>query len=154
MYVIAISALSLSAHFFLNASCALNEGFLYYVMLSRCSCLENIFLDDKFDLEMIQCKRQTLKEAERLDAKSIAKKMSEETLDIFCINVRSFSKHVKDILSDPFAKQAKYICLTETWIEPDKEDALSIEDKVMYHSSFGKGKGCSIMSSEKRENHR
>ena len=29
MYVIAISALSLSAHFFLNASCALNEGLLY-----------------------------------------------------------------------------------------------------------------------------
>ena len=29
VYAISISALSLSAHFFLNASCALNEGFLY-----------------------------------------------------------------------------------------------------------------------------
>ena len=121
---------------------------LYYVMLSRCASVENIYLDDKFDIDQIRCNAQALKEAAILDEKSLNEAKKNDIYDIFYINVRSFSKHERDLWHDIGAKNSRYVCLSETWIEPSRETPIATEDKFMYHSSFGRGKGCAIVSPE------
>ena len=118
---------------------------LYYVMLSRCSSIDNVFLDKNFELDKIKCNPRTLMEAERLDFESVANKLKEECLEIFCINIRSLSKHSLDLLNDFYASQAKYVCLTETWIDPAVTNNYAFGSKTVCHSSAGKGRGCCIL---------
>ena len=117
---------------------------LYYVMLSRCASVENIYLDNKFDIDQIRCNAQALKEAAILDEKSLNEAKKNDIFDIFYINVRSFSKHERDLWHDIGAKNSRYVCLSETWIDPSRESPIATEDKFMYHSSFGRGKGYAI----------
>ena len=66
---------------------------LYYVMLSRVSSLDNVFLDEKFELEKILCNEYALQESNELEQKSISNGLKDEALEIFYINVRSFQTH-------------------------------------------------------------
>ena len=93
---------------------------MYYVMFSRCSCLENIFLDENVDLEKLFCDPKALEEKLRLDKESLALSLSTDVMDLFYINIRSFSKHQKDLLNDPYAMSSKNLALVETWINPSE----------------------------------
>ena len=119
---------------------------LYYVMLSRCTSIDHIFLDKDFDLNQIQCSPKALQESERLTARSLNNEIEKDKCDFFFMNVRSFSKHAEDLLSDLHAKQARYICLAETWIDCNKATPFERNDKFVYHASFGNGKGSCIIS--------
>ena len=119
-------------------------------MLSRCASVENIYLDDKFDIDQIRCNAQALKEAAILDEKSLNEAKKNDIFDIFYINVRSFSKHERDLWHDIGAKNSRYVCLSETWIDPSRESPIATENKFMYHSSFGRGKGCAIVSAKQQ----
>ena len=121
---------------------------LYYVMLSRCSSIENVYLDEHFDIDQIQCSIQALKEANVLDEKSLFNKVKNEVFEIFYINIRSWSKHEVDLWHDLAAKQSSFICLVETWIEPSTPSPMTISGKFMYHSSFGRGRGSAIITKE------
>ena len=78
--------------------------------------------------------------------------MEEESFDIFLINIRSFFKHEEDILVDLHAKKSKYICLTETWLNPLEDSPFQRNNKYGYHASFGRGKGSCILAPEEKEN--
>ena len=73
---------------------------LYYVMMSRCASLDNIYLDKNFDIDQIQCSENALKAANILTERSINDEVNQQIYDIFFMNVRSFQKHEKDLLQD------------------------------------------------------
>ena len=44
---------------------------MYYVMLSRCENINNIFVDENFDISKIKCNENALEEKKQLDERSI-----------------------------------------------------------------------------------
>ena len=121
---------------------------LYYVMLSRCSSIESLYIDDNFDINKIQCLDSALEETERLDEKSVVSDISKNTYEVFFMNIRSYEKHRLDLKNDFVANRSKYICLAETWIHPGSTPESVLEGQTVYHSSFGRGKGCCILAME------
>ena len=115
---------------------------MYYVMFSRCSSIENLYLDDKVKLSDIACDNSCLLEKRRMDDLSIAIGVKEETFDIFYINIRSFSAHEADLHCDVYAKRSICLCLVETWMDPLLPQNHRFEERVMYEASFGDGRGC------------
>ena len=115
---------------------------MYYVMLSRCSSVDNLYIDDKVDLNKIHCDEKALEEKIQLDENSLAPSVKNESFDIFYINIRSFFKHQKDLLCDIYAQNSNCLCLVETWIDPSHSVDHDFTDKVFYAASKGKGKGC------------
>ena len=118
---------------------------MFYVMFSRCSSLENLYLDDKVDLDSIFCEQRALEEKNRLDHESLTEKIKDEEADLFYINIRSFKKHEEDLMVDLCAKRATYLCLVETWIKPDTNAVSPFQDKSLHHASYGDGKGCCVI---------
>ena len=121
---------------------------LYYVMLSRCSSIESLYIDDNFDINKIQCLDSALEETERLDEKSVVSDISKNAYEVFFMNIRSYEKHRLDLKNDFVANRSKYICLAETWIHPGSTPDSVLEGQTVYHSSFGRGKGCCILAME------
>ena len=115
---------------------------MYYVMLSRCASLDNLYLANDVNLDAMLCDPVALEEKLRMDGESIAPKLLKEPLDIFYVNIRSFQKHQADLKVDIFAKQAACLCLVETWIKPDDVIAHDFDEKTMFEASVGHGKGC------------
>ena len=115
---------------------------MYYVMLSRCSSLENVSLGDSVNLDNILCDQAALKEKVRMDEESVASKMLTGELDIFFINIRSFCKHKEDLQCDIFARKSVCICLAETWIGTEDNISHEFSGKSMFAASKGPGKGC------------
>ena len=119
---------------------------MYYVMLSRCSSVNNVYLDDNIKLEEIACDNGCLVEKKRLEAVSIAVGIKQEVFDIFFINIRSFSKHQEDLQCDVFAKRSACLCLVETWLDPAVHTNHSFGEKVMYEASVRHGNGtCALV---------
>ena len=118
---------------------------MYYVMLSRCSSLNNLYLDENVDLDQLHCDQNALAEKNRLDKESLALSVKEDPLDIFFVNTRSYSKHKEDISIDVFAKYAKCVCLVETWLAPGDHSQFSFENRTFYEASIGDGKGCCVI---------
>ena len=120
---------------------------MYYVMLSRSSCLENIFLDDAVDLDKMLCDTTALNEKIRIDEASVANtNLLNEHWDVFYVNIRSFNEeHEDDLLCDVYAKKSKSICLTETWLEASKPRNHNFGDMQMFSASYAKGKGCAAL---------
>ena len=114
---------------------------MFYVMLSRCSSLENLYLDNEVDLSKVLCDPGALKEKQRLDEKSIGLTLNIESYDIYYINIRSLGKHEPDLLNDPFAKSSTCICLVETWLDPTTPFQHGVPDKTLVEASSGHGKG-------------
>ena len=121
---------------------------MLYVMLSRCSSIENVFLDDLVKLDEIRCDKSALEEKERIDKSSMYNKLRESHYDIFYVNIRSLECHKKDLTKDLYAQQSRYLCLTETWITPTENIEKTLMSKNLYHSSIGNGKGCCFLSPE------
>ena len=115
-----------------------------YVMLSRCTNIENIFIDETFSTEKFVCKRKCmeLEAKEELEKKCIVASRLEKRYSLVMINIRSLRKHFEDVKKDPILQRADCIALTETWMYEDSADEFMLEDKTMFHSSHGKGKGC------------
>lgn len=120
---------------------------MYYVMLSRSSCLENIFLDDAVDLDKMLCDTTALNEKIRIDEASVANtNLLNEHWDVFYVNIRSFNEeHEDDLLCDVYAKKSKSICLAETWLEASKPRNHNFGDMQMFSASYAKGKGCAAL---------
>ena len=77
------------------------ERGMAYVMLGRCEILDDIFIAGDFDERKIRCIPKALEEASRLEKISISWKVKNVCfLSIASINIRSFSKHQKDITAD------------------------------------------------------
>ena len=117
---------------------------MQYVMMGRVSDIENLYLSENFDLKKVRPEKKALQEQIRLD--EIFSKTTTNKYDIFCVNIRSLRHHQIDLLGDLNAQNSKLLCLSETWIHPDEEEAdwINIPDKNKALLSAGRGKGCCI----------
>ena len=126
-----------------------------YVMLSRCTSIDNVFIDENFDV-MRDCTPNTeaLKEAKRIADSCIAAALKEQTFDIFYVNMLA-KGHLMDVKHDPFALQSSLICLVQTCFEA--EDVIQQWSgngnvwKCMPHASVGNGKGVCCFTKTKTD---
>ena len=117
-----------------------------YVMLSRCSEIENLFIHKSFDFKKhLLCNPRSLKAKQKLDERDIAPSFKDMELDIYFVNsgAKGLTAHLEDLKKDVYAMSAKYCCIAETWIQNEK-DALdfSIGGYNLVDVSAGDGKGC------------
>ena len=124
-----------------------------YVMLSRCTSIENVFIDEIFDVYK-DCtpNAKALKEAKRLADSCVAATLKEEKFDIFYVNMLAKS-HLIDVIFDPFADQSSLVCLVQTCFEA--EDVLQWAGrKCLPHASRGNGKGvCCFTKNAEEDNY-
>ena len=104
-----------------------------------------LILDKNFQLDHIQCVTSALKESDNLDKKSLVHQIKKQEYDVFFINIRSLGKHFQDLENDFYAKQSRYVCLAETWVEPEAEINYEVENKSFKFASIGRGKGVCII---------
>ena len=129
-----------------------------YVMLSRCSKVENLFIHKSFDLKKhLLCNPRSLKAKQKLDERDIAPSFKDMELDVYFINAgtRGLTAHLEDLKKDMYAMSAKYCCIAETWIPSDRvAHDFSIEGFNLVDVSAGEGKGsCAyIKTNEKFSN--
>lgn len=115
-----------------------------YVMLSRCSNLENVFLAEDFKLKHIHCSRTALKEKNNLDARNIVPSIRDKRFDLTYVNCMNLLNNILDIESDIECMNSDLICLSETWMDP--KNPIEMDGKVLNHASFGNGKGVCTFS--------
>ena len=120
---------------------------MYYVMLSRVSASENVF-NENFSPEKLKANSDALEANEDLNKRDITPSFRKMKFSFFVLNVSSLSKHYVDLKDDMFALRSDYVCIVETWIDPEKENIAryNIPDRSFKHASYGKGKGCAIYS--------
>ena len=116
-----------------------------YVMLSRCPKMEDLYLDDKFDLDKIRPNEKAAIENERLKLASIVSDFQHEKLDLYVINIRSLMKNFNALKGDPHACKANMIGVVETHLDPSYSTKhMNLPDKTFIDASVGKGKGCAL----------
>ena len=124
-----------------------------YVILSRITCLSQLYLVD-FDPAKIYCNENAKREAQKIKQRALNKKITEwdltkeNTLKITTLNVRSFQKHHKDIVSDQYIMKSDIICLQETWLNVDPSESLT---EFEAHFLNLKSKGVALFSKRKLE---
>ena len=80
-----------------------------------------------------------MNELERLT--ELAVKSEDNRKGVLSCNVRSLSKHIKDIMSWPKLRFAEVICFQETWLDPHQSIDLFISGFKQHYNSVGPGKG-------------
>ena len=120
---------------------------MYYVMLSRAQDMENVY-NENFLPSKLKANADALKEDHSLEQRCVSSSLKEMKFNFFVLNIRSFSKHAKDICQDIYAKNSDHICLVETWIDPNyqKNEDHQLLGRQFTEASLGKGKGCTIFS--------
>ena len=122
-----------------------------YVMLSRCTDLDQIFLDPSFDLDKhLKVHPQSLVEAMNLEERCIAAKQKKEKFDIFYTNMRSKGNFV-DVQHDQMARQSSLICLAQTCLEANEEFEEWDGRITLSHASSGNGKGVACFTDGKMD---
>ena len=123
-------------------------GGLYYVMLSRLKVIENLFLDQKFDISKIHCNTKALREVRMLEQRCVVQSYKEIQIEIFYANIRSVVKHLEDLKKDLFAPKANFICLTETRLPTDFTNEYLLEGYKLHHCSHTNGNGVAFFAKE------
>ena len=101
-----------------------------YVILSRITSIDQLYLKP-FDPRSIYCSEKAKKEALRLKGIAINKITTNWDIDeqdvvkISSLNVRSLSKHGRDIERDVYLNKSDILCLIETWLTSDLEDMFA-----------------------------
>ena len=122
---------------------------MVYVMLSRCCSLQQLSIIDSFDPDKIKVNEKVLEEAKRMWKKCLNRN-PEHWMDpkviglrVSSLNVRSLSKHVEDVRTDPYLMQADLLGLLESWLTPDDEtqERYELEGYSSFFLSQGRGKG-------------
>ena len=123
-------------------------GGLYYVMLSRLRVIENLFLDQNFDISKIHCNTKALREVRMLEQRCVVQSYKEIQIEIFYANIRSVVKHLEDLKKDLFAPKANFICLTETRLATDFSNEYLLEGYKLHHCSHTNGNGVAFFAKE------
>ena len=117
---------------------------LVYVMISRVTNINHLFLDERIDINKISCNPQALEENKSLNKRSIVKSVKETVVDLFFVNIQSLKNNINDLKNDIYAIKSNFICLAETWLNED--DIVEMEEWNFYNSPSGRGKGCCVFS--------
>jgi hypothetical protein len=119
---------------------------MLYVMFSRTTSIDNLYLDENVDLKKIVCASECkqLQVNNTLNKRSIVESVKQMKNLISMVNVRSLQKHFEDVKVDHTLLSADIICLVETWITNKNAHQYQLEGYRMFHTSVGHGKGCVI----------
>ena len=122
---------------------------LAYVMMSRSSCLEDLFIKGKFNEKRIRCDQNALNESLRLEEISLTNSMTEQDQPISSftmafLNIRSLKKHLEDVKLNDILRDCDTFFLTETWL--DKNEEINLPPFYGYFGNFGAGKGICTFS--------
>ena len=117
-----------------------------YVMLSRNSNIDNLYLSKNFDLKKsLRSNEFSRREKLNLDQRAIKYLHEKGTPDIFYVNIRSLNKNHINLMNDVSALNCKFICLVETWLtETDEREDLGIPGFTCVNAPKGHGKGCCL----------
>ena len=121
-----------------------------YVMLSRCTDIDNVYISKDFDIKKITPHLLSLKETNLLVRKCVAAKLKQEKFDVFYINMHGKS-HLKDVQHDPYAEQSTLVCLVETNMDASLDFDWP-ERRNLSHVSAGRGSGVCAFANETAEN--
>ena len=128
----------------------LQDG-MAYVMFSRSESMQNVFLTDDFELDMIRCVPSALIHNQKLEKRSIVSEEKAKRFNIFYANCANLNHHMLDVQTDIYANQSDLICLVETWMDPDQP--LLWTGKNLFHSSLGNGKGVCVYAPQTNEDY-
>ena len=114
-----------------------------YVILSRVQALSQLFILVSVCAKKIMASPRAIEELERMNRKS------EENMQlilknyIISCNIRSIKKNFANFITATLIKNAKVMCLQETWLDPmtEQTNLLETEGWEMHDNSVGKGKG-------------
>ena len=110
-----------------------------YVMLSRCTSIENVYISKDFDFAKVTVHKKSLIETDRLIKICIAAKLKKEKFDIFFMNMRGKTNMI-NVRYDPLADQSNLVCLVETNMEANALEQW-LGRKFFPHASCGRGSG-------------
>ena len=119
-----------------------------YVILSRVTCLNQIFLS-KFNPKKIYCSLDARSEVEGLRKRAMKLKNTEwtipkpGTIKITSINARSLQQHFEDLRKDVLINQSDIICVQETWLERDLLDEGNL---FKHYYNHGGSKGIALLT--------
>ena len=120
-----------------------------YVMLSRCTKIDNVYISEDFDFKKVTPHLPSLKMNNILIKMCMAAILKEKTFDIFYVNMRG-KENIINIRSDPYAKQSNLVCLVETNLD---EDQIFQWKRSNTHSGRSRRRSCStarLMAAPKR----
>ena len=121
-----------------------------YVMLSRNSKLENVYISKDFDFEKVRPHLPSLKMNNQLVKMCIAAILKEKKFDIFYANMRGKSNLI-NVQFDPFADQSNLVCLVETNLERNEKIDPWKERRSFSHASSGRGSGVCAYAKEMKD---
>ena len=111
-----------------------------YVMLSRCTKIENVYISKDFDFEKVTPHLPSLKMNNILVKMCMAAILKEKTFDIFYANMRGKSNLI-NVRYDPFADQSNLVCLVETNMNSNDPTETWPNRRCFPHASMGRGTG-------------
>merc|ERR1712051_1053744 len=115
-----------------------------YVMLGRCSRLQDIYICGKLDLTQIRCDKDALEESQRLEKifdenEAEMYERRSKMWKISYLNVRSLVAHQEDVQKDNFLIDSDILGLGETHLK--NEETVYLDGFQGSFANFGKGKG-------------
>ena len=138
-----------------------NPASLVYVMLSRVQCLDQVYILNDFDEDVIRADGHALNETDRLKEISWNEdptlqghftswmKPDKRPLKIASMNCASLSRKIQFMKNDDKLLMADVLNLQETWLYPDDRRDLDLPSHRCHHFvNVGKGKGIASYSKE------
>ena len=112
-----------------------------YVMLSRVTDFNDLYIDENFDTSMIQYIDAAMAENDRLNERSIIPKIRDERYDCFILNINRLIPHLIDLEHDIYATKSDIVCVVETWMDSNNEWNINSQLGTFFSCSAGMGKG-------------
>ena len=113
-----------------------------YVILSRVQSLQQLYIIESLCPEKITACIKALAELDRMIKVAINNNLSVKDTIVSC-NIRSIMKNFIDFMLFTTKKNAKVLCLQETWLEPTAANLDLMEDIAWSQENvcFGRGRG-------------
>ena len=128
---------------YIKAGCA-------YVMLSRCTKIDNVYISKDFDIKKIRPHLPSLKMSNQLIKDCMASRLKQTSFDIFYENMHGKSNFI-NVQHDPYAKQSNLVCLVET--NMDDRAAFQWPERIHFsHEFVGIGSGVCAFVKENPDN--
>ena len=81
---------------------------------------------------VIRAKPCALKENKNLVERSIVQSYKENHFRIYMVNIRSLRNKIIDLEKDIYAQKADHVCVVETWINPNYQNDLRMEERLVF----------------------
>ena len=122
---------------------------LGFVMMSRTSLIEELYITGEFDVSKIKCSQEAKKENQRLEDMCLHQKFLDynqlrKPFLVYSLNVRSLRKHFEDVQGDSILLQGKVIFLAETWLHDSDCDKYQLGGFKSVFANNGHGKGIAL----------